>query len=223
MSVKISDYITQTTTPITATNLSKSYGEKILWRDLSLVFNPGELNVLHGKSGCGKTTLLNCIAMLEEPDTGSICWGERKLTAQSARVQRQLRSGDISVMLQNLGLIDNWSVLENLTMVPRLKKQSRKQRVSSSQTALNLVGLAERGAAPVFQLSGGEQQRVAFARALLQNPSILLVDEPTASLDSGNSQLVTSYLKEAAAAGAIVICSTHDPELIAAADNRVQL
>lgn len=205
-------------------NLSKSFpnsGE--LWSGVSIQFEPFALHCISGPSGCGKTTLLNCIGMLEKPSTGSISWGEVELVGLSPRARRELYRNHIAFMLQGLGLIEGWSVEKNLMLVPRLKKLRRNDVDAEIDRVLELVSLPDKKDSSLYELSGGQQQRIAFARALLQQPSLLLVDEPTASLDQENSELIVSMLRDAAQSGVMVIVSTHDPVVLAVADNIVDL
>lgn len=210
--------------PLQVENLEKSFpATGLLWSGVSTVFEPGSFSCISGASGCGKTTFLNCLGMLDKPSSGSILWGDKNLTTLSGLNKRKLYREQVAFMLQGLGLIEEWSVKKNLLMLPGLKKRPSSEAVAEMHTALDLVGLPDKLEAQVFELSGGQQQRVAFARALLQRPALLLVDEPTASLDQENSNLLTSMLKEAAGAGAIVIVSTHDPVVLSLADEVIDM
>lgn len=207
---------------LTVAELGKEIHGRTLWSGVNFVAKPGEITVLHGKSGAGKTTLLNCVGMLDAPTSGSIRWDDRELTKVRGGGRRKLYRYEIAFVLQNLGLVDEFTVSQNLLMGLKYQKGVKNKKAMIAE-ALAAVRLEGREKQKVFELSGGEQQRVAFARAMLQRPSLLLVDEPTASLDEGNSEHIYGLMRAIAAAGAVVLVSTHDALLIERADQRILL
>lgn len=220
---KINEFVVPATAAVEVINATKNFGGLHLWRDLNFIAEPGQLTALRGASGSGKTTLLNCIGMLDEIDAGEILWGQIRLHDLNQRQKQRLYRHNIAFILQQLGLIAQWTVRENLTLVPNMKKLSRARRAESMQQILELVELSDKIDEPLYRLSGGQQQRIAFARAMLQQPQMLLVDEPTASLDAENAAKIVALLRAAAQAGAIVIAATHDTDFLEAADQVVQV
>lgn len=216
--LKIQDFVRPATAPLIVEEISKSFGTKTLWQKLSFTAQPGTIVALRGESGSGKTTVLNCLGMLEQIDTGVIRWGNIELQRQKTRSRQRLHRHEIAFMLQQLGLIAEWSVRYNLELVPRVKSLKKQQCAAEITQILEMVGLPGREKDPIYLLSGGQQQRIAFARAMLQKPKMLLVDEPTASLDTENSKNLLGLLRAAAEAGAIVIMATHDDLALQAAD-----
>jgi phosphonate transport system ATP-binding protein len=184
--------------------------------DLNLTIDDGEFVVLIGLSGSGKSTLLRCINRLIEPTSGRILLDGIDITAASAADMRKLRR-NIGMIFQQFNLVKRSSVLTNV-MTGRLGELSAWQSVLQRygdedfrQALINLdrVGLRERAHQRSDRLSGGQQQRVGIARALMQEPKIMLADEPVASLDPATSHSVLKYLQQINREGMTVICSLH--------------
>jgi phosphonate transport system ATP-binding protein len=184
--------------------------------DLSLTINDGEFVVLIGLSGSGKSTLLRCINRLIEPTSGRIVLDGADITAASAADMRKIRR-NIGMIFQQFNLVKRSSVLTNV-MTGRLGELSAWQSVFHQygdddylRALINLdrVGLRERAHQRSDRLSGGQQQRVGIARALMQEPNIMLADEPVASLDPATSHSVLKYLQQINREGMTVICSLH--------------
>lgn len=193
-------------------------------RDVSFTVARGQGAMLVGRSGSGKTTLLNCIGTLEIPDTGAIVASGVNICALSPRQRALFRRKEVGFVFQSSNLLPWLTVAENLQFPLELngihgKKQQL--RITELLATFGLVGYAK---AMPAELSGGESQRVAFARAIAHAPAILLADEPTASLDSSNGkQLVELMFSLCHVQGTTLIIATHDQELLAMADTVIAL
>ncbi len=204
-------------------NVSKKYpaGPTAL-ADVSFSIARGEFVFLTGPSGAGKTTLLKLIYREELPDSGQIVVNGRNLTALRRRKIPYLRRS-IGVVFQSFRLIARKTVFENVTYLPRILGMSRAEQQRMCERALRRVGLAHRLNAYPRQLSGGEQQRVTLARALVCDPRIILADEPTGNLDPELSAEILALLREIHAQGTTVIVATHDRAIIESLGGRVLL
>lgn len=185
--------------------IRKGYGKKVLYSDFNLTIEPGEFVVLGGKSGCGKTTLLNMIGSLEKPDAGTITYNGKDIFSRG--YQRKYLQNDVSFLFQNFALVENKTVRQNLALV-----QKKQQSDYTMESALEFVGLSDVLDQKVYQLSGGEQQRVAMARVLMKKSSLVLADEPTGSLDKENADNIIRLLKELNKQGKTIIMVTHMEE-----------
>lgn len=204
-------------------NINKIYpnGNKAL-SDVSFTVNEGDFLVIIGLSGSGKSTLLRCINRLHEPTSGTILFREKDVTSIKGRELRAYRKS-VGMIFQHFNLIPRYSVLDNVlsgdlssmpVMSSVLKKftQEQKERALSN---LEIVGIAEKANQRADALSGGQQQRVAIARTLMQNPDIILADEPVASLDPATSHSVMKYLEKVNKEhGKTVICNLHFLSLV---------
>lgn len=209
------------TTAIEIRNIDKSFDNNHILSQFSQNISENELVAVVGKSGCGKTTLLNILSGLEEPDSGEILIFGKKITNRN---RQRFYQKTIGFLFQNFALVDNWTVEDNLKISlkfqPRMNKQERKQKI---QEALDYVGLGDKVKSKIYSLSGGEQQRVALARLLLQNSKIILADEPTGSLDNENKELVFSILRDFQIQGKTVVIVTHDLTLANECDRIISL
>ncbi|PRQ12204.1 lipoprotein ABC transporter ATP-binding protein [Corynebacterium sp. 13CS0277] len=190
-------------------------GARTLITELTHTFPAGAITAITGPSGCGKTTLLNCLGTLERVDSGRITACGRDITRLSRRGAAAYRRSSLGYLFQDFALIDTATVETNLRLVSRDR--------STIAAALAAVGLAGYERRTIGELSGGEQQRVAMARVIAKNPPIVLCDEPTAALDSGNAHTIGDLLAGLADDGACVIVATHDSTLAARADHRLTL
>ena len=173
----------------------------------------GEHVLLRGPSGCGKSTLLHLIAGLEQPASGSITVAGIDVTTLSAADRDALRGRHIGMVFQTFNLLQGFSALENVLLGLEFSGVPASGRAHRARESLASLGIAEFGAR-VEELSIGQQQRVAIARAVAGGPSLVLADEPTASLDPENSVLAISTIREAARrVGASLLCTSHDPTL----------
>ena len=182
-------------------------------RGATLSIEPGEFTCLLGKSGSGKSTLMNLIGGLDRPTRGSIEVDGRELGAMSARELSFYRRRLIGFVFQSFNLVGSMRAWENVSLPLVFAGVTRSERKKRAEEMLERVGLARRHDHKPTQLSGGEQQRVAFARALIGQPRILLGDEPTGNLDTATSEQIMALMVEENKRGTTIIMVTHDPEL----------
>jgi len=201
---------------ITLNNLSKTfYTEEVETRalsDINLVINQGEYISLSGQSGCGKSTLLSLLGLLDAPTTGQYQLDDIDVSTLSRDQRAKIRSKKIGFVFQSFNLISDLSVFENV-MLP-LTYQSNVNNAQAQDKVLNVlekVQMAHRKNHFPSQLSGGQQQRVAVARALVNDPAIILADEPTGNLDSKNAEAVLQLFDQLHQDGATICMVTHDP------------
>ena len=182
-------------------------------KGVNLSFNAGDFVTIMGPSGGGKTTLLNLLAGLDLPDRGQIYLQERKVSDLSDHDLTLLRRKEIGFVFQFFNLMPTLTIQENVEL-PLLLAHSSKTEDSRVQTLLEYVGLWNRAQSFPAELSGGEMQRIAIARALVHQPVILLADEPTGNLDSENGQKIIELMKRAATDfNTTVILVTHNPQI----------
>ncbi|MEV0956991.1 ABC transporter ATP-binding protein [Streptomyces sp. NPDC053741] len=191
-------------------NLSKTFGSRTVWHDISFTVNRGEMLALVGPSGSGKSTLLNCLGLLEQPTKGEIRYEGKDITRFGRRDIRQYRRDILGYLFQHYALIETATVRENLEVAAKLRRSSQPRVGTDIVEVLDRVGLAGREEERISHLSGGEQQRVALARLMIQQPALVLADEPTGALDDTNSTMVIDILNEMSKAGCAVIIATHD-------------
>ena len=204
-------------------NLSKSYleaGRKIKIIDnMSAEFNQGEVVALIGKSGCGKTTLLNLISGIDRPDGGEIRIGNTLLNELSDEELTLLRRNRVGLVFQFFNLIPTLSVIENVSLPSELNGSNKGQVKLAAKELLTRVGLGNRLNSYPDVLSGGEQQRVAIARALINDPDLILADEPTGNLDDDTAkEILELLLTMARDSEKTMIMATHSNEVINYAD-----
>ena len=202
-------------------SLTKMYGrEDYAIRDLSLKVEKGEFAFLTGPSGAGKSTLLRLLLMQERPTGGSVIVDGRDLSTLSpAEVQAYRRM--VGFVFQDFKLIASKTIFENVAFVLRVLGQPVEQQRRRTYQVLKWVGLQHRHNAYPLELSGGEQQRVAVARALVNEPHIVLADEPTGNLDPDLSLEIMNLFRDINASGTTVLVATHDRELIKWVGRRV--
>ena len=202
--------------------LCKTYDQGIeALRGVSIVIEAGEFVVVLGKSGSGKSTLLRCINRLVEPTSGRIFLNDEEVTGASSRHLRQLRK-KIGMVFQQYNLVSSCSVQTNV-LAGRLASVSTaasilnifsKADIKKSRQVLDRLGIAEKDLDRADKLSGGQQQRVGLARALMQEPQLILADEPVSSLDPGTSRQIMDLLEDFNKQdGVAVICNLHLPSL----------
>lgn len=190
----------------------------------SLEIAAGEVVALVGPSGSGKSTLLHIAGLLEKPDSGDINLNGAAIAKNDDAARTALRLKHIGFVYQFHNLLPEFTAQENIAMPLRLNGQERKEAEAQAADLLATLGLAERTTHLPSQLSGGEQQRVAIARALAAQPTLILADEPTGSLDGQAGDKVADLLfAEARKQGTGVLLATHDIELAARADRIVRL
>jgi cell division transport system ATP-binding protein len=202
-------------------NVTKVYGTDVLALDnLSFTVDKGEFVFLTGPSGAGKSTLLRLLLRQEVPTTGTLQVGGRDLAALStSEVQAYRRS--LGVVFQDFKLIATKTVFDNVTFVMRVLGVPVDQQRRKTYQVLKWVGLQHRALAFPPELSGGEQQRIAIARALVTEPQVVLADEPTGNLDPDLSLEIMDLFRDINASGTTVLVATHDRALIAHVGRRV--
>jgi putative ABC transport system ATP-binding protein len=193
-------------------DVSKSYsgatGRISAMDRVSLTLSAGDFASIQGPSGCGKSTLLLTAGTLLQPDSGEVRVMGQSVTGLSASQRASLRSNSIGFVFQQFHLVPYLSVLDNV-LAPSLAAKANGQ-LARAQSLLERFGLAPRAGHVPAQLSSGERQRCALARALLNQPRLLLADEPTGNLDEENAEIVLTSLKDFAKAGGAVLLVTHD-------------
>ena len=202
-------------------HLAKSFGERTVFQDINLQFAAGKVYALIGNSGCGKTTLLNILAKLEPYDKGSISYRGQEL--------KQIKShhffkNELGYLFQNFGLLENETVAVNLELGmigQKLTKQEKKQREEEvlEKVGLNYLTLDQK----IYELSGGEAQRVALAKVILKDPPLILADELTAALDPETSQEIMNLLLSLKKTDRLMIIATHNPAIWEKADEVIRL
>ena len=191
-------------------NITKTIGGKVILDHLSLRIDQGDLVAIVGKSGSGKSTLLNLLGLIDGDYSGRYeIFGQTNLAVNSANSQTIIRE-HISYLFQNFALIDDETVEYNLMLALKYVKLSKKDKLKKVEEILERVGLPATLHQKVSELSGGEQQRIAVARAILKPSQLILADEPTGSLDPENRDLVLKFLLEMNREGKTVIIVTHD-------------
>ena len=191
-------------------NITKTIGGKVILDNLSLRIDQGDLVAIVGKSGSGKSTLLNLLGLIDGDYSGRYeIFGQTNLAVNSAKSQTIIRE-HISYLIQNFALIDDETVEYNLMLALEYVKLSKKDKFKKVEEILERVGLSATLHQKVSELSGGEQQRIAVARAILKPSQLILADEPTGSLDPENRDLVLKFLLEMNREGKTVIIVTHD-------------
>ncbi|HCJ41646.1 ABC transporter ATP-binding protein [uncultured Ruminococcus sp.] len=187
-------------------NVTKTFGTNVLFSGLTFDIKDGEFVVFSGKSGCGKSTMLNMIGGIEKVTSGSILVDGADITKKIDRVR--YFSEKVGFLFQNFALSENKTVRANLEMVAK-----RSRTAVTIDEALREVGILDKKDEKVCTLSGGEQQRAALARLMIKKCDIILADEPTGSLDRENAMSVIKILKDLNAKGRTVIMVTHDESL----------
>jgi ABC-type lipoprotein export system ATPase subunit len=188
---------------------------------LDVQLNPGEFTAIQGVSGSGKTTLLLIAGGLLHPDEGEVFLNDRNFYGMSTSQRAAWRARHIGFVFQQYHLLPYLTVLENI-MVPQVT-QKQKQNLKRAMVLLSDFGLAHRQAHFPGELSAGEKQRTALARALLLQPSLILADEITGNLDRENARVVVQYLRDFATAGGAILLVTHDDETAQKADKIITL
>ena len=197
-------------------NMSKSFHEKTLFKDYNLKIPDGAFVVIHGKSGTGKTTLLNIIGGLEKIDDGQVL--VNGIDISKKKNKKNFYRYTVGFLFQNFALVDGKTVRQNLEMVsPTFRTDI------SIEDALTGVGLKGYDTKKVYTLSGGEQQRVALARLMIKKCELILADEPTGSLDPENTRMVMNILKNLNKEGKTIIIVTHNEEIVRDAEYKIEL
>lgn len=203
--------------------ISKSYGDRRILEDFSLTISAGETIAITGRSGSGKTTLLNIMGLLESADSGTVRLFGRTNPRVRSRKANQILRNHLAYLFQNYALIDNASVEDNVRIAQAYAPGGNTTKREQRAAALRQVGLPNAGSRKIYELSGGEQQRVAIARILLKPCQLLLADEPTGSLDADNKQAVLDLLHQLYDAGKAILVVTHDTEVAGTCQRTIDL
>lgn len=203
--------------------VSKSFTEggreRVVLHEVSMTFGRGELAVLLGKSGSGKSTLLNLVSGIDTPSNGEVWVAGRALNRLSERDRTLFRRKHVGFVFQFFNLVPTLTVIENVLLPLELNGRTGAAARSAAEAMLAEVGLADRANTAPDRLSGGEQQRIAVARALIHDPDLILADEPTGNLDTETGAQVLALLDRLTRqAGKTMLMVTHSPEVIGLAD-----
>lgn len=213
---------------VTTVDLGRTYhleGEEIsALHNVNLTVHPGKFIAVVGRSGSGKTTLLNLMAGLDKPTCGQILFEGRDLADMSEVDLTELRRHRIGFVFQSFGLLPLLSAFENVELPLRISGIASKEREERTRETLSMVGLSHRADHRPYELSGGEQQRVAISRAIVTRPTLILADEPTGELDSTNARSIFGLFEDMVhTQGISVVAATHDSTLLEMADQVLEL
>ena len=212
---------------VTATALCKAYQIEDtsvdVLKEINLTVNEGQFVAVYGPSGAGKSTLLNMIGGIDKPTSGKITVFDLDLAAQNEDILADYRCNQVGFVFQAYNLISTLTVAENIAFPMEWKRTSSNEIQKKVAELAQTFGLEHRANHFPAQLSGGEQQRVAFARAIANSPPLLLADEPTGNLDTKNGQKIIQILEALKAEGKTIIVSTHDIDIMPLADLKFYL
>ncbi|MDR1441293.1 MAG: ABC transporter ATP-binding protein [Bifidobacteriaceae bacterium] len=200
--------------------VSKVYGDLRALDEVSLSVPRGQWLSIVGPSGSGKTTLMNIVGAMDRASSGSVLLDGVELSGMSPKELAQIRRDTVGLIFQKFHLIGHLTALENVMVAQYYHSMPDEPEALA---ALDRVGLRERAAHLPSQLSGGEQQRVCIARALINYPALILADEPTGNLDAANEQIVLDIFRTLHSEGATLIVVTHDPDVAAEGQREVAL
>lgn len=205
-------------------DIKKSFGSLQVLRGVNLHIDKGEVISIVGPSGAGKTTLLQLIGALDRPTSGSILFNGRELASMSDKQLAAFRNRQIGFVFQFHQLLPEFTALENIIIPALIAGRSRSEAEKEAMELLGIMGLQERAGHKPSELSGGENQRVAVARALINKPALILADEPSGSLDSKNKEeLHKLFFELRARYGQTFLIVTHDEELARTTDRTIRM
>lgn len=198
-------------------NLTKTYMQGKIpvhaLNDVNFDANKGEFISIVGPSGSGKSTLLSMIGLLDRPTAGSVFIEDKEITKTKERDAPKIRREKIGFVFQHFNLLSTLTAIENVDIAMRFSGVSKKKRKERAYQLLSQVGLGDRLTHRPSELSGGEQQRVAIARSMANNPAIILADEPTGAVDTKTREIIVGILKDLSKNGQTILVVTHDPEV----------
>ncbi len=204
--------------------LKKSFGNLQVLKGVNLTVNKGEVISIVGPSGAGKTTLLQLIGTLDSPDSGVICFDGCNLCDMNANELAKFRNKHIGFVFQFHQLLPEFTAIENIIIPALIAGRSQSEAIKEAQELLRLMNLEERANHKPTQMSGGENQRVAVARALINHPDVILADEPSGSLDSKNKEeLHRLFFELRDRFGQTFLIVTHDEKLASITDRTIQM
>ena len=195
-------------------NINKSFGSLQVLDNVSATFGRGEVVSIVGPSGAGKTTLLQIAGTLDKPDSGSVVYDGVDVSAMPERKLSEFRNKRIGFVFQFHQLLPEFTALENVAIPALIHGESRSKAQARAKDLLEMLGLASRADHKPMELSGGEKQRVAVARALVHNPKLVIADEPTGNIDPELSQEMMQLLERVSKMGITVLVVTHEHELV---------
>lgn len=209
---------------IDITNITKSFGSLQVLKGIDLHIDRGEIVSIVGPSGAGKTTLLQIIGTLDRPDTGTVCVDGIDTTTLSSNKLSDFRNRHLGFVFQFHQLLPEFTAIENIMLPAFIAGTSRRQAKERAQELLQFMGLTDRATHKPAELSGGEKQRVAVARALINNPAVILADEPSGSLDSQNkAELHQLFFDLRDKYGQTFVIVTHDEGLATITDRTIKM
>lgn len=209
---------------IVAQNIKKSFGTLRVLKGIDLEIPWGKIYSIVGASGAGKTTLLQILGTLSKPDSGDIYYGEKKISSLSEKELSAFRNKEIGFVFQFHHLLPEFTALENICIPAFIARNSKKKAESNAMKLIDYLGLTSRSHHKPSELSGGEKQRVAVARALINNPSVVLADEPSGNLDSANRQELHDLLfKLRDDFGQTFVIVTHDNQFADRSDKIIHI
>jgi lipoprotein-releasing system ATP-binding protein len=209
---------------IDITNITKSFGSLQVLKGIDLHIDRGEIVSIVGPSGAGKTTLLQIIGTLDRPDTGTVCVDGIDTTTLSSKKLSDFRNRHLGFVFQFHQLLPEFTAIENIMLPAFIAGTSRRQAKERAQELLQFMGLTDRATHKPAELSGGEKQRVAVARALINNPAVILADEPSGSLDSQNkAELHQLFFDLRDKYGQTFVIVTHDEGLATITDRTIKM
>jgi putative ABC transport system ATP-binding protein len=192
-------------------------------RGVDFEMRPGEFVAVMGPSGCGKSTLLNLVAGLDTPSDGDVIVAGESLVGKDENELAKMRRAHIGIVFQFFNLLEGMSVLENVTLPAVIAGTPRRQAETRARDLLDLLGLVDKAKDAPGVLSGGQRQRLAIARALANQPTLVLADEPTGALDSEGGREVLELFRRLHAGGQAILLVTHDRDVADAADRIVHM
>ena len=213
---------------ITLEHVTKIYNRKktnafTALKDVSLTIGDGELVAIMGKSGAGKSTLLHILACIDTYDEGDYRLGEQEIRNLSEGRLARIRNEHIGLVMQDYALVEDFTVLDNVMLPLNLAKKKAKNRKQIALEALEKVEMRDLAKKKVSELSGGQKQRTAIARAIVNEPDVLLADEPTGALDSENAETVMALFRKINEEGTTVVIVTHDSDLAQCCDRIIEI
>ncbi len=203
---------------IALNNITVQYGKgdgKVnALKDINLKIDKGEFVMIRGKSGCGKSTLLNVLSGLVKPTAGNYMLKNEDITNYSKNQFSQLRNRKIGIVVQHYALIDNMTIYENISLPLEYRGYKRKERERRIDSLLKKFEIEDKAGYYPAEISGGQKQRAAIARAIACKPSVLLADEPTGALDEDTGKAIMEIFRELNEKGMTIVMVTHDKDLI---------
>tara|TARA_B100000900_G_scaffold353706_1_gene322012 strand:+ start:237 stop:923 length:687 start_codon:yes stop_codon:yes gene_type:complete len=211
---------------ISLKKLSKNYFSKSKIKALSninLNFKPGKIYSITGPSGSGKSTLLNIISLIDKPSSGSLFIDNKEIDFQKNDLNDNIRSTKIGIIYQNYNLLPDFTALENVSLAGLASGKNLKKSEIEAKKIISYLGLLKRSNHLPSELSGGENQRIAIARALINQPKIILADEPTGNLDNIAAKNVFKILLSLKKINRIIIFATHNREFAKLSDYKIEM